>query len=54
MTVRYLVQMLTPETEVRIKGSKTCKTLWIGLAGKIIFENVVKDWDFSHGHIIYI
>lgn len=54
MTVRFLARMLMPKTEVKIEDSETCKTLWIGPAGKITFEDVIKNWDFSHGHIIYI
>lgn len=54
MTVRYLVRMLTNETWVTIKDQKTKKTLFEGYASAAGFNDVVKSWDFSKGHIIYI
>lgn len=54
MTIRLLAQMLTPETKVIIEDSKTGKTQWIGPAKDIIFDYIVKYWDFSHEHVITI
>lgn len=54
MTVRFLVRMLTNETHVIIKNEETNKTLFSGYASAACFEDKVKDWDFSKGHIIYI
>lgn len=54
MTVRFLTGMLTAETFVEIKDVKTRKTIWSGTANTALFEDKVKDWDFSNGHIIYI
>lgn len=54
MTVRFLVRSLVAETYVVIKDFETKKTVWQGSANTALFEDRVKDWDFSNGHIIYI
>lgn len=54
MTVRFLTRNLTAETDVVIKDFDTKKIVWEGSADTALFEDRVKDWDFSHGHIIYI
>lgn len=54
MTVGFLVGMLTNETEVTIKDHETGKTLFVGVASAANFNDEVKDWDFSRGHVIYI
>lgn len=54
MPVWYLVRMLVAETEVTIKDSKTGETIFSGCASSATFNDEVKDWDFSEGHIIYI
>lgn len=54
MTVRYLVRMLANETWVVIKDKETGKVLFEGYASAAGFNDEVKDWDFSKGHVIYI
>ena len=54
MTVRFLVSMLVAETLVEIKDIITRETIWSGIAKDALFEDRVKDWNFSKGHIIYI
>ena len=46
--------MLTATTWVIIKDHATHKTVWEGEAALANFNDTVKDWDFSKGHIIYI
>ena len=54
MTVGFLVRKLTAWTEVTIKDKETDKTLFVGVASAANFNDRVKDWYFSNGHIIYI
>ena len=54
MEVWFLVRMLTNETEVTIRDHKTGRTLYVGVASEASFNDEVKDWDFSNGHVIYI
>lgn len=54
MTVMFLTRMLTYWTEVEIRDHKTGKAIWNGDAGAALFNDTVKDWDFSNGHIIYV
>jgi hypothetical protein len=54
MTVGFLVRMLTSETWVTVKDFSTRKTVFEGYASAANFNDKVKDWDFSNGHIIYI
>lgn len=54
MTIGFLVRMLTTETPVTIKDKKTGKTLFEGPASAANFNDTVKDWNFSKGHVIYI
>lgn len=54
MTVGFLVKHLTNDTWVIIKDHKTHKTLFEGYASAANFNDKVKDWNFSNGHIIYI
>ena len=54
MAVYTLTRMLTNETWVTIKNKRTGKTLFEGYASSATFNDTVKDWDFSNGHIIYI
>lgn len=54
MTVGFLVRMLVAWTEVTIKDQQTEKILFEGYASDANFNDIVNDWDFSNGHIIYI
>ena len=54
MTVGFLVRMLTTETVVTIRDKETGNVLFTGPASAANFNDTVKDWDFSHGHNIYI
>ena len=54
MKVYELTKMLTHETEITIKDSRTKETLWTGNASAATFSDAIKNWDFSKGHIIYI
>lgn len=54
MTVSFLAKMLVNETVVIIKDMKSRKTVWCGTAERALFQDKVKDWDFSKRHIIYI
>ena len=54
MMIIELTRMLTKETQVTVKDKKTRKTVWEGTASEATFNDQVKDWDFSVGHIIYI
>lgn len=54
MTIGFLTRMLTTWTYVIIKDYETKKAIWEGDAGLANFNDTVKDWDFSNGHIIYI
>lgn len=54
MRVGFLTGKLTGQTWVIIKDQKTGKTIWEGEAVFANFNDTVKDWDFSKGHIIYI
>lgn len=54
MTVAFLTKSLTNETWVVIKDKETGKILFEGYASAAGFNDKVKDWDFSKGHVIYI
>lgn len=54
MKVYELTRMLTNETWVTIKDHKTFKILFQGYASAAGFNDEVKTWDFSKGHVIYI
>lgn len=54
MTVGFLVRMLTSGTEVLIIDQRKNKILFRGCASAANFGDIVKDWDFSDEHIIYI
>ena len=54
MAVYELTRRLTNETWVIIKDHCTHRTLFEGFASDAGFNDKVKDWDFSNGHIIYI
>ena len=54
MTIGFLTGMLVKDVWVTIKDSNTKATLWEGEAALANFNDKVKDWDFSKGHIIYI
>lgn len=54
MSVGFLTRMLTAWAEVTIKNKITGEILFEGCASAANFNDTVKDWDFSDGHIIYI
>ena len=55
MTVGFLACRLKSDVIVTIKDMNTKKTLWKGKAkDATIYKDVVIDWDFSKGHIIYV
>lgn len=54
MKVYELARMLTNETWVTIKDSKSRETLWEGYASAATFTDSITEWDFSEGHTIYI
>lgn len=54
MRVGFLTGKLTPETVVVIKDINTGKVIWTGNVAFANFNDTVKDWDFSNGHVIYI
>lgn len=54
MTVKFLAGKLTKETVVIIKDQDTGKTLFTGKAEKAIYDDTVKDWDFSKDHVIFV
>lgn len=54
MTVNFLTNMLTKDTLVIIKDYNTGRQLFKGYAGNINFNDKIKDWNFTHDHIIYI
>lgn len=54
MTVGFLARMLVKDVWVTIKDDETKVKVWEGEAALANFNDTVKDWDFSQGHIIYI
>ena len=54
MRIEFLTGKLTKDTHVIIKDIDTGKTVWSGSAVFANFNDTVKDWDFSNGHVIYI
>lgn len=54
MTVGFLTSKLVKDTVVTIVDRKTGRVLFEGQASKADFNDRVKDWNFSHKHIIYI
>ena len=54
MTVGFLTNMLTCDTAIKIIDRESGKTLFEGKANEAKFDDKVKDWDFSRGHILYI
>ena len=54
MTVASLTKKLTKDTWVMLENSATHAIEWEGFAKDAYWADEVKDWDFSHGHVIYI
>lgn len=54
MTIGFLTGMLVKDVLVTIKDSETKVKVWEGEAALANFNDKVKDWDFSKGHVIYI
>lgn len=54
MKIYELTRMLNAEVTVIIKDRKSGRTLYTGPASAATFNDVIKDWDFSKNHIIYI
>lgn len=54
MTLKELVRMLTPETEIIVKDVHTNDVLYYGMAEGAMNYYEVKDWDFSGLHVVYV
>lgn len=54
MSIWDLTRRLVHDTWIQVKDITTGKTVWEGKAENACFNDTVRDWDFSSGHVIYI